>query len=140
MIFILIVSCFMVIYWGGCALDETVIPLLFSLTDGKIPPPNAFGEPARLFTACITYSKGVFIGLQISVFLLELIALIYVVCKKEFSLSCKLTACFSAAFTLTFIVFPAGSTYIIPIKAIISILYAVFVGLHVHRYRKTDRV
>lgn len=140
MIFILIVSCFMVIFWGGCALDETVTPLLFSLTDGRFPPPNAFGEPSRLFTACITYSEGVFIGLQISVFLLEVIALLYVLCKKGFSLSCKLTACFGAVFTLAFIVFPMGSTYIIPIKAFISILYVVFAGLHVHRYRKSDRV
>lgn len=136
MIFVLVVSCLMVIYWGGFALDETVVPLLFSLTDGKIPAPDAFGDPMRLFTAVITYSEAVFIVLQISVLLLEPMAFIYMLCKKKFSLPSKIIAGLGIGFTVIFIALPSSIVYILPLKALLSMIYLVLISLQVKQYRK----
>lgn len=69
MIFVCIASCLLLIYWGGCAVDEKVIPWLFALTDGKFPPANAFGAPFTPFTALVTYSERFYMILQIVVLL-----------------------------------------------------------------------
>lgn len=118
MIFILIASCFMVIYWGGCALDETVTPLLFSLTDGMFPPPNAFGEPARLFTACLTYSEGVFSGLQISVFFVGIDCVTICAMQKRLFLTLQINSLLRCGVYTRFYCIPHGKHIYYPDKSI----------------------
>lgn len=127
MIFVCIASCLMLIYWVGCAVDETVIPWLFALTDGKFPPANAFGGPFKPFTALVTYSEHGYMLLQIAVLLLEVVVLLYVLCKKDFRLPSKLTACIGVAATVVFIAVPESVPYIFLVKGLISVLYFAFV-------------